>query len=149
MKTLRRVLRSTVVAAVAAACGSTSNGEKGVLPELSDAIRSNSAKLGEFTDTGTRSVALLALDADPVLAEARDALHNFGELPNNQNLQLGFKNLASGTGHGDRAAADLEKTMHDLAHPERPAKWLRALSLALTILRGTALAGQSAPVFGK
>ena len=33
MKTLRRVLRSTVVAAVAAACGSTSNGEKGVLPQ--------------------------------------------------------------------------------------------------------------------
>jgi uncharacterized protein YoxC len=120
------------------------NGPGGVLPSLAAAVQKNSAGVGRLVDNAGDAVTKLSAGADPVLLEARDALHQVGELAADPNIKRTFKETADSMANVDKGTAEAAALLYDLRHPEKPGRYIRALSILLGLLRA---GGQTAPLF--
>ena len=95
------------------------------------------------------SQAQIASETVPAVKSATLSMNRLADLLGDTSIRATIDDTAATAANVKRGTADIAKVLDDLSHPQKPPVWLRALGIMLSILRGTALAGQSAPVFGK
>lgn len=111
----------------------------GLLPQLTRAI----VGVAGIEEQLKKSV----IDADALLTDSSVKQLSATALIAMQNVQEGTAQGKEMLSHLNVTAAEMQQILYDLQHPERPSKWVRAISIMLSILKTTSLMGQSAPVF--
>ncbi len=115
-----------------------------VLPELATAIHRNSSQVSDLVSDADSSALKLTNSSDLFLSEGAIAIHQLGLRAGDPNLPLAIAALAESSKNMNSATADIAGILSDLHHPEKPSRFLRALSFVLGLLRN---AGQTSPLF--